>query len=139
MKRYLVALFLFGLSVSGFAQTQCAAFPCVVATVSLTNQSQAIPNTPIFTPTASGVFRISAYLSTSAGNHSALWQLFVGWTDDNGARKASTAAPPSGSNANIATFVAQDVAGVPLSYQTKPIGNVSGMTYNFSIVVEQLQ
>ena len=139
MKRYLVALFLFGLSVSGFAQAQCAAFPCVVATVSLTNQSHAIPNTPIFTPTASSVFRISAYLTTSAGNRSALWQLFVGWTDDNGARKASTATAPSNSNANIATFVVQDVAGVPLSYQTKPIGNVGGMTYNFSIVVEQLQ
>ena len=108
MKHYLVALFLFGLSVSGFAKAQCAAFPCVVATVTLTNQSHSILNTPIFTPTASGIFRISAYLSTSAGNNqSALWLLFVGWTDDNGARKVGTGAPPSGSNAAIATFVAQ--------------------------------
>jgi hypothetical protein len=140
MKRYLVALFLFGLSVSGFAHAQCAAFPCVVASVSLPNQSQAIPNTPIFTPTANGIFRINAYATASKGNNqSAQWVVYFGWTDDLGARKSTTTAYENSSNAPNTTFIVQDVAGLPLSYQTKPSGNVSGATYNLNIVVEQLQ
>ena len=50
MKRYLAALFLFGLSVSGFAHAQCAAFPCVVASVSLTNQTEGVSQFPLVTP-----------------------------------------------------------------------------------------
>jgi hypothetical protein len=143
MKRYLVALFLFGLSVSGFAQTQCAAFPCVVATVSLTNQSQNIPKTPIFTPTTSGVFRINAYMSTSPGTvKRAVWGFYLGSTGDNGARQYATGSGPSSDNGYNATFVTQDVGGQPLFYQTKLTagGNGNGgMTYNLYITVEQLQ
>src|SRR6266446_10086734 len=119
MKSYLVALFLFGLSVSGFAHAQCAAFPCVVASVSLNDQSQAISSTPVFTPTADGVFRISLYLSTSAGtNKRAYWSTYVGWTDAHGTKQDpfTSALQNSASGANI---VVQDVGGQPLLYQVK--------------------
>jgi hypothetical protein len=141
MKRYLVALFLFGLSVSGFAHAQCAAFPCVVATVSLTNQSHTIPNTPIFTPPASGIFRINAYLSVAKSHNTlANWDLLLTWTDDNGVMKATTQAWQHIPNAANATFVVQDVGGQPLFYKTRSEDGAShGLTYNLFIVVEQLQ
>src|SRR5581483_7311667 len=82
----LLALLVIGFSASAFAQ--CAAFPCVVASLALTNQSQAIPATAIFTPTANGVFRISSYISTSTGtNKNATWEAFEGWTDEIGPRQ----------------------------------------------------
>jgi hypothetical protein len=142
MKRYLVALFLFGLSVSGFAHAQCTTFPCVVATVTLTNQSQAIPATPFFTPTQDGVFRMNVYLSTSAStNKNAYCWVFAGWTDENGLRKWGENPNQNSSTAGYdSTFVVRDLGGQPLFYQTAPHqGAGTGMTYNLFIVVEQLQ
>jgi hypothetical protein len=142
MKHYLVALFLFGLSVSGFAQTQCSAFPCVVATVTLTNQSQAIPSTPFFTPAQDGMFRMNVYLSTTAStNKGAYCAVFAGWTDENGSRKWQSQANQNNSNAGYSSsFVVRDLGGQPLLYQTKPNqGQGTGMTYELFITVEQLQ
>src|SRR3977135_389071 len=84
MKGYLVILFVLALSLAGFAHAQCAAFPCVVATVSLTNQSANIPMTPIFTPASNGCFRVAGYISTSNGTRSnAIWTVDLGFTDNN--------------------------------------------------------
>ncbi len=136
----LLALLMIAFSASAFAQ--CAAFPCVVASVSLTNQAQAIPATAIFTPRANGVFRISSYISTSNGtNKNATWEAFEGWTDDIGPRQGGFifAVPNIDSSS---TWVAQAVAGQPLLYQTKlyrTLGGSGGMTYNLFITVEQLQ
>ena len=139
MKRYLVALFLFGLSVSGFAQTQCTAFPCVVATVSLTNQSQNILKTPIFTPTTSGVFRINTYVTASHGNsNNAEWFVYLGWTDDLGAKSWTLNAYENTSNAPNTTFAVEDIAGQPIFYRTKSVRG-AGVTYSLFITVEQLQ
>ena len=142
MKRYLFVTILLGLSVSGFAQTQCATFPCVVASLSLTDQSHAIPSTPIFTPTADGAFRISVYISTSPGtNQRATWTTYLGWTDLHGVKEAPfiSAAQNADASANI---VVQDVGGQPLLYQVKPVGGgggVGGMTYDLLVTVEQIQ
>ena len=150
MKRCLTLLLLFALSLCGLAQdarekstgATCAAFPCVVASVSLTNQGQGIPATAIFTPAASGVFRIGTYLSTTTGtNQNATWEAFVGWTDDIGVRQGGFVfALPN--IATSSTLVVQMVAGQPLLYQTKlyrTLGGSGGMTYNLNVVVEQLQ
>jgi hypothetical protein len=58
MKHYLSLLILLGLSINGFAQTKtpkgetsCTSFPCVVSTISVTNQSTKAPKTIIYTPT----------------------------------------------------------------------------------------
>ena len=140
MKHYLGLLILVGLSVSAFAQT-CAVFPCVVASVSLTDQIQGIRGTPIFTPPASGIFRISAYLSVSkSDNGNALWAIYVRWTDDNLARFSSYNIGQGTSNAFNATWVVQSVGGQPLLYKIVPSGGAGGkVPYNLFIVVEQLQ
>jgi len=136
----LLALLVIGFSASAFAQ--CAAFPCVVASLALTNQSQAIPATAIFTPTANGVFRISSYISTSTGtNKNATWEAFEGWTDEIGPRQGGFVfASPN--IASSSTWVARVIAGQPVLYQTKlyhTAGGSGGMTYNLNVVVEQLQ
>jgi hypothetical protein len=79
------------------------------------------------------------YLSVSSSdNKSAAWLLFMGWTDDLGARGWETNSSQNSSNSGSATFITQAVGGVPLSYQTKP-SKAKGTTYNVFIVVEQLQ
>lgn len=140
MKRCLILFFSVGLSAVASAQT-CSSFPCIVATVTLMDQSAAIPNTPIFTPSANGIFRITAYLSTTAStNKGARWSILTGWTDENGFRYGYGDAFSGGSDANTATSVARDLAGQPLLYSTR-LYQTGGtpMTYNLFITVEQLQ
>jgi hypothetical protein len=99
MKRCLVLLvFVIGMNVSGFAQ--CSAFPCVVATVTLTDQSKKIPVTSIYTPPTSGVFRVNAYMSATTGNNGGeYWQLTLQWADEIGSQQGYTAAFTGSNNA----------------------------------------
>jgi hypothetical protein len=87
------------------------------------------------------MFRISAYLSTSTGtNKNVEWLAYVGWTDANGA-KITDAGALQNKSAGL-NFVVQDIGGQPLLYQTRLYGGGGGnggMTYNLSIIVEQLQ
>lgn len=140
MKHYLILLILVGASLSAFGQT-CTTFPCVVASVSLTNQTQPLPSTPIFTPTNSGIFRISAYLSTSKTNNPfASWTVSLGWTDDIGPRQSGPKAFQNASTAGIGTFVVQSLGGQPLFFRTRSDSGASGsLRYNLFIVVEQLE
>lgn len=147
MKRISFALALLVLNVSVVAQgprsaTICSAFPCIVASVSLSNQGQGIPATAIFTPSGSGVFRISSSLSTTTGtNQNATWEAFEGWTDDIGPRQGGFIYASPNINTS-STWLAQVVAGQPILYQTKlyrTLGGSGGMTYNLHIIVEQLE
>jgi hypothetical protein len=68
MKRcLLLGVFLVALSASGFGQeaknqnSPCSSLPCIVASVSLTNQTESVYQVPIYTPPTTGLFRISYY------------------------------------------------------------------------------
>jgi hypothetical protein len=141
MKRSLVGLFVLALSLGGFAHAQCVAFPCVVASVSLTNQSKPIPATSIYTPPVSGLFRISAYLSLARSHtQNQYWDVLLRWTDDNGMMQAASGhTTERSSNAFMATAVVQDLGGEPIRYKTTPGGEARGQSYNLFITVEQLQ
>ena len=136
-----LAMVVIASSASAFAQ--CAAFPCVVASISLTNQSQAVKSAPMFTPTVAGVFRISGYVSTSAGtNSSAEWAVYLGWTDNHGPKQLLYGATHQNASDAASPITVQDVAGQPLLYQTVLYGGgqgSGGMTYDLFLVVEQLQ
>jgi hypothetical protein len=141
MKRCLLSCLLLVTVFSlGASAQQCSPLPCIVATASLTGQSGPLPLTTVYTPPASGMFRVSTYLSVSkTRNVTPTWILTFGWTDDNGPRNTTTSATQNGSNANAATAVIQSVGGQPLAYSTRLQGEDGETTYNVFIVVEQLQ
>jgi hypothetical protein len=118
--------------------------PRIVAEIALTNQTAPIPTTTIFTPQATGVYRISAYITvTQPGDGQGVWSLEVFWTDDAGAEvsclpNVNNAAKPPFAYANpipaLATFEAK--AGVPVTFSVT--GSTTG-TYSLYFTVEQLQ
>jgi hypothetical protein len=140
MKRYLVALFLFGLSVSGFAHAQCSAFPCVVGSISLTDQTQAIIHAPLYTPAAAGLFRISYYLDSTPSQFGGNWGISFDWTDNLKSRIGSLVLWPTGFySANTTGLVVYEVAGQPITYSVHASSNVGTSSYNLFMTVEQLQ
>jgi hypothetical protein len=138
MKRYLVALFLFGLSVSGFAHAQCAAFPCVVGSVALLDQTAAVSQVPLFTPHTSGLFRVSGYLESAAVKGS-IWAPSFSWVDDLKIRHIPFPVVTPGSYTNFASSLpVRGVAGQPITYTVMKGQNNPG-SYSLFITVEQLQ
>src|SRR5207244_5968046 len=132
------------LTVSSFAQT----FPTVVATVKVTGQTTAIPKTVLFTPTADGMFRISAYMTTTVPKTGqAIWLASINWTDDANnwlVSNVATVLAYSSTNSivcclplNYLTFWAK--AGTPISYAVHSAnGDATGSTYEVFMTLEQL-
>jgi len=155
MRSHLVSLFLLGLSFTSYGQnvkvkaadgSECATLPCVVASVTLTDQSAGASGVPFYTPASTGIFRISAYINTSTGTvQRAYWRLDLGWTDSGGPRSGSSISQylASGQNGfDSATLIANDVGGQPLTYTATPHGGgqgMGGMTYTLVLIVEQIQ
>lgn len=142
MKKIVIVLAVLCLmSVGAFAQ--CAILPCVVAATSIVKQTHGIAPTTVFTPTADGTFRVSAYLTTSKPTNpdAGDWELYFRWNDGLRANRwvENTASNP-GSNAGVGTIVVHAIAGQPLEYRTQIVaGTAEGMKYSLYIVVEQLQ
>jgi hypothetical protein len=68
------------------AYVAITAAPTIVAKLALLDQTAAIPLTTLFTPTRTGLYRISAYgAMTVVSPNSASWAVYLGWTDDSGA------------------------------------------------------
>ena len=140
--------------VTSFAQNAERTAPTgganIVATVSLTSQTANISKTALYTPTADGVFRISAYMTMVVPGSTGAWWLTGYWDDDAGAEKSliyklnATSKSPSAS-CNTATgtactssvFVVDGKAGMPISYDVGAHAGATG-TYDVFIVVEQL-
>src|SRR5271169_4195856 len=62
----------------------------IVAKVALTNQTTTIPQTVIFTPLQSGLYRVSPYMALMTSPVTCCWNFDFFWTDEGGTRKAST-------------------------------------------------
>src|SRR5271154_2878315 len=63
--------------------------PVIVASRALTGRTTMIPTTTLFTPSVTGLYRVSAYIAMStAGTTGCPWELTLGWTDDAGAELA---------------------------------------------------
>ena len=79
------------MAVTSFAQDAQRATtivnPTIVATVALTSQTANISKTALYTPTADGVFRISAYMTMVVSGATGAWWLTGYWNDDGGAEK----------------------------------------------------
>jgi len=140
-KAFLAALSL-ALLASGFGQTAAKKgnttpkSPRIVAQVALTNQTQPIPLTTIFTPKSDGLFRISAYMN-SPTSCSCLWVLVFYWTDDAQRQVSASFGESGGSGFANPNFVVRGLAGQPLSALVND--DEGGSSYDLNITVERLQ
>jgi hypothetical protein len=125
--------------------------PRIVAKVKLTNRTASVPDSILFTPTQSGLYRISVYMSMTAPASGGAWQTSLSWTDDAGAEQLgaiagiyNSAVPPTDystdgregtPNLNPTIWA---VAGAPVTYSVTGIGTVGG-AYEMFMVAEQLE
>jgi hypothetical protein len=127
--------------------------PLILAKRRLVNQTAPIPATTIFTPTQSGLYRLSMYATVTQANPSTNdnWYTHIYWSDDAGAEESNAAGdilswnsgntPPSAwANSTgdqpglVITFEA--VAGMPISYAVD--GVADGSAFSLYYVVELL-
>src|SRR5437879_3945673 len=144
----LVAVVTLGIHRSLKASPNTYSHPAIVANLALKGQTSAIPETTLFTPTVTGLYRISTYLTmTQHGDSTSIWGVRLGWTDDsgfenNGAIQLYAASnPPTAYNAlggtggSVSTFEA--VGGTPVTYAIGKSGTFGG-TYSLYITAERL-
>jgi hypothetical protein len=131
--------------------------PAIVATVKLTGQTAPISATTLFTPTATGLYRVSAYMTqvTPVNLLNVFWYLNLRWTDDAGAESASvqtnhmllqtltSGTPPEAYGFEAippgTTSVIEAKAGQPITYSVVLSAGTSGGTYSLYMVVERLE
>jgi hypothetical protein len=147
MKRIYLAIFLLA-SLPLAAQTLTS--PLIVASGKLVGQTQAIAKTTLYTPSETGLFRVSFYICmTKPGSPNRQWAVSLTWTDDAGLEANQLAdvdmntLPPNAwaiSYTPTPGFVFEAVAGQPISYAVvSSLGTGSKGTYSLYYTVEQLQ
>jgi hypothetical protein len=128
--------------------------PVIVARLSLTNQTQQISTTTLFTPPVTGLYRVSVYFAmTKNVNSQEEWLTSLYFTDDGGFESMSgdtavarlndfsTSIPPvawavTHSGDPVAPVTFRAIAGTPVSYSVG--GPATGDTYDLFIVAERL-
>ncbi len=126
---------------SGFAadnkqNAPCVSFPCIVASISLTNQTMPVSQVPIYTPATDGLFRIVYYEEVSQAGLGT-WVFTWSWTDDLKTESQDMIQLSQGTYANYGVTGIRAVAGHPITYTvTRRFGSSS---YNLFATVEQLQ
>ena len=138
-------LFLCLTAVSGIAQTekargvdtQCTAFPCVVASIALTGQTDSSAHVPLITPAADGLFQLSYYFEVF-GVPGSRWSVGFDWMDDQQHRDTGLELVIAGSySANV--FIIRQVAGKPITYSAVTGSLNRPGNYNLFVTVVQLQ
>jgi hypothetical protein len=120
----------------------------IVAKVALTNQTTTIPQTVIFTPLQSGLYRVSPYMALMTSPVTCCWNFDFFWTDEGGTRTASTMMTLGNNSCcgygldSISTdvpgsFTFRAVAGQPVSYDISGGGADAG-PYELYLVIERL-
>jgi hypothetical protein len=126
--------------------------PEIVVRLNLTNQNSTIPQTIIFTPTHTGLYRVSPYMASTVSSGSCCWYLDFFWTDEGGTRSAGSmmtlGVGGTGSGAGygldwsasgvFGSFPFRAVAGQPVSYDISGGGAEAG-PYELTLVIERLE
>jgi len=143
MKRCrLVGAFLIALSASGFGQearnesSPCPSFPCVVASIALTDQTMSVSQVPIYTPPATGLFRV-VYYEESLPSGPGYWIFTWNWTDDLKTEAFGPYELYPGDYFNDGIWGMRVLAGTPITYTVTRSGGPG--TYDLFATVEQLQ
>jgi hypothetical protein len=153
----LVASFALAFAVySAESNTNTSMAPRVLASVRLTNQTQAIPTTTLFSVSRTGLYRVSSYMAlTTPGTDGNYWSLCLGWTDEAGVEmdpiysllNVGQGPPNAYGMPDVTTnagFLAQPpfpieaLSGTPITYAVNPFFGGSG-TYELFLTVEGLQ
>jgi len=139
------------LSLSTAAQGQNLTSPLIVASGKMLGQTKPIPKTIIYTPSETGLFRVSVYMCMSKpGNTSDRdWVFFLTWTDDAGKETDQLAdlvvnsLPPSGyafSYIHPAGFAFEAVGGEPITFSVDASSGTGTLgRYSLYYTVEQIQ
>jgi hypothetical protein len=117
--------------------SQCAALPCIVASIALTDQTTPASQIAVVTPTTSGVFRVTAYIESSALDGSQ-WGLQFKYTDDLRGRSEGLYQIHPGDSVSL-VYSIRDVAGQPITYTVSELKNWTGGSYDLFVAVEQIQ
>jgi len=131
------------------SSTTTFASPLIVASGQLPDQTAPIAKTTIFTPSQSGLFRISVYITVTKPNANSLseWTYRLFWTDDAGPEVQPRFLCSNNALRGVANWcnplyplVFRAIAGEPISYAVVLAPNRQDeTTYSLYYVVEQLQ
>jgi len=127
--------------------------PLIVAKGRLLNQAAPIPTTTIFTPTESGIYRLSVYATLITGGQNpctSYWSYNPGWTDDSGLLNSAPGTLTSGCDflgpfywPLVGTFGAATTieakGGTPITYSVDQVGPPNGSTYSVYYRLELLE
>ena len=126
--------------------------PLIVAKGKLVNQTATIPPTTIFTPTQSGLYRLSLYATVTRTDLSSqsYWFVNAGWTDD--AKTVSQDAILFTTGNVLGPFSFEGVAllggavipleakaGTPVTYSITQGGNPDNSAYSLYYTLERLE
>jgi hypothetical protein len=106
-----------------------ATVPSVVARQDFLSQTSNLATTTLFTPSASGLFRVTVYGIPSGPNIT----VTIGWTDDDGANSFNPS-DQAGNGARSGTVAIRSTAN-PI---TIAVTRTNAPTWNLSVVVEDL-
>jgi hypothetical protein len=150
----LVASFALAFAVySAESNPNTSRYPNLVASIRLTNQTQAIPTTLILNAPRTGLYRVSTYMAlTEPGSGSnPIWALGISWTDEAGVENGCMAeilgyqVPPGDYGSQEGGVTPQEaipveaITGTPITYSVTRTDSGTGGTYELFITVEELQ
>jgi hypothetical protein len=148
----LLAAFAFKPGSMSDASPTTAIGPAIVARGKLLNQTAPIPTTTIFTPTQTGLYRLSVYatITTSDPISQSAWYFNYSWSDDAGPQVAGGILFQSGAsfgefNNDTSTLDGGQVkafeakAGTPITYSMTQAGASDSSAFSLYYTVERLE
>jgi hypothetical protein len=118
-----------------------ADLPTLQTKLSLTGQTAAIGTTGLFTPYVSGIYRVSYYMTMTAGGTAGTLQLFVNYNDGFTLKSDASGSINANGSAPLSTngvFVMQAAAGVQLSFNVNFTGVTGAPVYALYLVAERI-
>jgi hypothetical protein len=125
--------------------------PVIVARGKVVNRSTTVPTTTIFTPQATGLYRLSVYgtITTADANSLSVWSYHFGWTDDAGAQifpglvaGSGNTLGPFGAYGLVvggASYPFEAKAGAAVTYSIVQVGPPDGSAYSLYYTLERLE
>ncbi|MBZ5571483.1 MAG: hypothetical protein LAO09_06350 [Acidobacteriia bacterium] len=131
--------------VSSFGQSNGLPQWKVVKEFHLTNQTNAIPTTVLFTPTKASIYRLSMYLSASANEaQNGQFYITVDWTDQTGLPGTNGGATDLSHGSETLSWIAPETfspkIGTPVTFTVVLSDNPppQDASYSVAVIIEKL-